>query len=103
MVLIQCSLSGLIKFHTNIRLNRLSDLLGPAKQKALLNILIKTFLQKCILNANATFMDCAVEAKCFRKNSVKKKFQTNWLIELTYLASKTDIEKKIREVLNKLS
>ena len=84
MVLIQCSLSGLIKFYINImRLNRLSHLLGLAKQKALLNILIKTFLQKCILNANVAFMDCAVETKCFKR--VKKKFQTDWLIELTYL------------------
>ena len=60
-------LSRLIKFCRGIiRLNRLSDLLGQAQQKALLKLLIKTFLQKCILNTNATFMDCAVETTvCF--------------------------------------
>ena len=48
-----------------------------AQQKALLKKLIKTFLQKCILRADAAFMDFAVEAKCCKKSSVKKKFQTN--------------------------
>ena len=67
-----------MSFYTSIiRLNRLSDLLGLAQRKALSKILMKTFLQKCILNANAAFMDCAAETKRFRKNSVKKKFQTN--------------------------
>ena len=68
MVLIQCSLSGLIKFYTNIvTLNILSDLLELTKQKGLLNILKKAFLQKCILNTNSAFMDCALETECFRR------------------------------------
>ena len=60
-----------------MRLNRLSDFLGLAEKKALLQILIKTFLEKFILNADAAFTDFAVKTKCFRKNNVKEKFQTN--------------------------
>ena len=57
MVLIQCSLSGLIKFYTSsIGWNRMSDLLGLTQQKALLKILIKTFLQKCILDPDAAWI-----------------------------------------------
>ena len=68
MVLIQCSLGGLIKFYTSIiRLNRLNGLLGRAQKKALLEILIKTFLQKCVLNADAAFM----HGLCLSKNSVR--------------------------------
>ena len=77
MILIECSLSRLIKFYTSItRFNRLSVLIGLTQQKALLEVLIKPFLWKCILNTNAAFMDFAVETKRFRRNSVKKKFQT---------------------------
>ena len=69
---------GLIKFYTSIiRLNRLSDLLGLAQQKALLKLLMKTFVQKCILNAECNVHSCAVETECFRKNSAKREFQTN--------------------------
>ena len=77
-----------------MRLNRLSDLLGLAQQKALLKLLIKTFLQKSISNANATLKDCIVETDCFRKNSVKKKFQRNCWIELVYLSFYNRYQKK---------
>ena len=70
-----------------------------AQQKALLKILIRAFLQKCILNTNAMFIDCAVETKCFRKNSVKKKFRQTAEFKLHISASEIDIEKRIREAL----
>ena len=63
---------GLIKFYTSIiGLNRLSDLLVLTQKKALLKVLIKTFLQKCILNADTAFIDFAVETKCKVKISGK--------------------------------
>ena len=44
-----------------------------SSRKTLLKILIKIFLQKCILNANAAFIDFAAETK-FQEEQRKDKF-----------------------------
>ena len=55
-----CSLSGLIKFYTNIvRLNRLSDLLGLAKQKALFKHFDKDFPLEKYFERKCSVYGCA--------------------------------------------
>ena len=81
-----------------LALNGLSDFLRPVQQNALLKILIKTFLRKYILNADAAFMNFAVETKCFRKNSTyvqTKYFRQTAELSVHISAFKTDIKKRL--------
>ena len=87
-------------------MNRLSDRLGLAQQKASLAFLITTFLQKCVLIADSNvhrFLLKLNVKNSVKKNSVKKKFRQTDELSLLMSASKTDIEKGIKEVLDKLS
>ena len=85
-------LSDLIKFYRSIiTLNILRDLPWLSQQKTLLKVSIQPFFQKCILNADAAFMDFAVETKCLNfsfSNSISQNFDPGKSSCLTFISKK---------------